>query len=163
MTAHELEQLLADLERSSFPQHIDALPVKNKIKRAFTLYERAPCSQPWGLIPSMDKESAAAWKSLAFKKRYAVTRIMQTNIWWAFFFGPFYYFCAGLWRKGLVLSGGLLLLGLAIGMLFYVVTGQEVVPRSLNFGITFGIAYTVSMMAAYDLYRLKVKRQVFWW
>jgi len=166
----DLEQLLADLDQNNFPPHIAALPVKEKIKKAFTAYERCNATQPWGLVPSIPKETLAAWRQSGVERRKIsmLTRILLTNIWWGFFFGPFYYIVSGLsanpglWKKGLVLFGGLLVLSTIVHVLFLVITGM-LMPRALNFGIAGGISYVISVMATYDLYRLKVKKEIFWW
>jgi len=166
----DLEQLLADLNQNNFPPHIAALPVKEKIKKAFTAYERCNATQPWGVIPTVSKETMAAWRQSGVErgKISMLTRILLTNIWWGFFFGPFYYLVSslgsnpGLWRKGLVLFGGLFLLSTVVHVLFTAVTGM-LMPQALDFGIAAGIGYCVSVMATYDLYRLKVKKEIFWW
>jgi len=159
----DLEQLVADLNQNNFPPHIAGLSVKDKLKRAFALYERCGVTQPWGLTPSLPKELRAVWKRLEFGKRHAFNRILMTRIWWGFFFGPFYYFFAGLWRKGIVLFCGLMVFSIVLDVLFMAITGMEEMPRAANTGIGVAVGILVSMMATYDLYRLKVKKQTFWW
>jgi hypothetical protein len=158
----DLEHVLAELQQNTFPPHIAELSVRDKVKRAFTLFERYAVTQPGGLFPTLPKASALVLKGLEFKKRWALNGILLTHIWWAFFFGPLYYFAVGMWRKGLVLICAMLVLSIVIDVLFVVTTGQEM-SDSLIKGVGFGFAYAVSSIATYDLYRLKVKKETFWW
>ena len=159
----DLERMLADLQQNAFPPHIAELPVKDKIKRAFTLYEHCAVTQPWGLFPAIPKEIMVALKGMAFRKRSAFNKVLLTQIWWGFFFGPFYYFAARMWRKGVVILFGLLFLSIVIDVLFTFASGMEEMPKPLSTGIGCGFGYMMSMMATYDVYRLKIKKQTFWW
>jgi len=153
--------IAASINGGAFPEHIATLPVNNKIKKAFTAFEAFNAYQAFGLTAALPKDQAAAFKKVPYKERYAVTKLLTTNIWWAFFFGGFYYIAKGMWRKGIVLLGAVFAIGLALTI------GEELagaeIPRSVDFGIGCGISYMISMTATYDLYRKLVKREVFWW
>lgn len=161
-TPEALRRLADDLAEGRFPAHIDALPVAEKLKRAFTFFEACEVTQPMGLFPAPPKAVQAACKKLDFKGRRAVNRLTTTNIWWAFFFGPFYYFFAGMWKKGLTLLGGVFLLCFIFAVVYH---GLLEAPesRAVDTGISVGISWAVSVMASYDLYRFKVKHEDFWW
>ena len=158
----DIDQLLADLEQNQFPPHIAELSVKDRIKRAFTLFERCGAIQPFGLIPSLPKDIMNKVNTLGFKQKYALNKILLVNIWWCIFFGPLYYFAVGMWRKGLILLCGVFFLAYMINVLFMVITDTGL-PRHMNTPISFGFGYVISMAATYDLYRQKVKKEVFWW
>ncbi|MDR0476596.1 MAG: DUF2628 domain-containing protein [Desulfobulbaceae bacterium] len=157
-----LEQVLADLQQNKFPPHIAELSVTNRIKRAFALYEQCGITQLWGIFPDYPKDIRASLKSLGYKNRSAFSWMSIVPIWWCYFFGPLYYFAAGMWRKGLVLFPLECLLVFAIDKLFTLITGTEI-PQSWNVSIALGLGYMVGVMATYDLYRLKIKKETFWW
>ena len=70
------------------PAAVDQIELSPKWKRRFALIEKAGGAK----MP--------AFKTLTFGERYCV------NInWLAFFFGPFYFFCLGMWKRGLTLCG----------------------------------------------------------
>jgi cytochrome c-type biogenesis protein CcmF len=154
------EQLLADLKQNIFPPHIAELPVTARIKRAFTLYERCAATQPRGLFPALPE---AVRKGFTGAKMGSLLRILYTPVLWCMFLGPLYYFPVRMWRKGLILLGCVLPLGFGISTLFTLITGMEDMPRSLAFGLSMGFGYWTGLMATYDLYRLKVKKEIFWW
>ena len=97
-----------------------------------------------------------------FKDRYAFNKLCTINIWWAFFFGPFYYLVVGMWKKGLALLVGLILFGIIFGGVYYGIVGSPQ-SRAVDTGLGVGISWAVSVMATYDLYRFKVKKENFWW
>ncbi len=160
--ADGLRRLAAELAAGNFPRHIAALPVKDKIKRAFTLFEVCNALQPLGLFPLLPKGLQGAFKGMVYKERLALSKILTTNIWWGFFFGPFYYMAAGMWKKGLILLAGLLLIGFAVGTVWYDLL-QLPNSRPLYMGLSVGFGWLIGIMAVYDLYRHKVKKEDFWW
>ena len=158
----DLRRLTADLAAGKFPPHIAELPYNNKIKRAFSFFEACRVTQPLGLFPSLSKEIRAAFKGLDFKERYAFNKLGTINVWWAFFFGPFYYLAVGMWKKGLALLVGLVLFGIIFGSIYHGIIGAPQ-SRAVDMGLGVGISWGVSIMATYDLYRFKVKKENFWW
>jgi len=58
------------------------------------------------------------------------TRIRLTSNFLAFFFGPIYFFVKGMWRKGLVLLG----ISLGIGVVLGVVGASDSVTRAVSIG-----------------------------
>ena len=157
----DLRRLTADLAAGQFPAHIAELPYNNKIKRAFSFFEACRVTQPLGLFPSLSKEIRVAFKGLDFKERYAFNKLGTINIWWAFFFGPFYYLVVGMWKKGLALCGGLVLFGSFDGVYYGILGAPE--SHAVDMGLSIGISWAVSLMATYDLYRFKLKKEDFWW
>ena len=162
VTSEELRRLTIDLAAGQFPAHIAALPYSNKIKRAFSFFEACRVTQPLGFFPSLSKEIRTAFKDLDFKERYAFNKLGTINIWWAFFFGPFYYLVVGMWKKGLALLVGLVLFGITFGNVYYGIVGAPQ-SRAVDMGLGAGIGWAVSIMATYDLYRFKMKKENFWW
>ena len=156
----DIEQVLADLKLNQFPPHIAELPVKDKIKRAFTLYELYGVTQPYGLVSSLPNDIAGRVNALGFKQRYAFLTLLRPNIWWCLFFGPLYYFAAGMWRKGLILLCWVFFLTYLIDALFTFFAGTKLPSMG---PIAVGLGYAVSMVAPYDLYRRKIKKEKFWW
>lgn len=73
--------------------------------------------------------------------------------WFAFFFTFLYYLVKGMWKKALVLFGGYIVCCLFL----------SIVASSLL--TLFGLVYAVycALNAPYDLYRLKIKNEDFWW
>jgi len=161
------EQLLAELKQNSFPPHIAELSVTNRIKRAFTLYEHCAATQPWGLFPVIPRDMAAGWKKMGYTtwKLAPLSRIFRTHVWWCVFFGPFWYFAVRMWRKGLLLLGAALPVAFVVYGLCVLITGLpwKEMPLGVELGFEWGFGYLVGLMAPYDLYRLKVKKEVFWW
>jgi hypothetical protein len=62
--------------------------------------------------PNVTPESRQALRELPFGKRLVVS---QNYL--AFLFSPFYFFVKGMWRKGITLLGGALVLAVAAAML----------------------------------------------
>ncbi|SKP77638.1 DUF2628 domain-containing protein [Mycobacteroides abscessus] len=58
------------------------------------------------------------------------TRLRLTSNFLAFFFGPIYFFVKGMWRKGLVLLG----ISLGIGVVLGVIGASDSVTRAVSIG-----------------------------
>ncbi|WP_179401029.1 DUF2628 domain-containing protein [Burkholderia guangdongensis] len=77
-----------------------------------------------------------------------------------FFFGPFYFFTLGMWRKALVL----LAISLGIGVLEAIVvisTGIDI-PPAIDLGINIGIAMLSAMTVNYSYYLKHVRNSNGW-
>lgn len=157
------QKLLGAIEAGVFPAHVEALDLSLKMKRAFTFYEGSGAIQPGGFFPALPKSESLAFRQLSPQDRRAVMRLLMTRVWWSFFFGPFYHLCMGMWRKALVLIGGTLAIGFAFDVLWAVFSGGANIPRGLDLGISLAFAMAMSLMAPYDLYRFRLKRETFWW
>ncbi|MCV7281720.1 DUF2628 domain-containing protein [Mycolicibacterium flavescens] len=63
-------------------------------------------------VPNTSPESREAYKQLSF-----MDKLRLTNNIWGLLFGPIYFFVKGMWRKGLVLLGAVVVLAtIAIGL-----------------------------------------------
>lgn len=80
--------------------------------------------------------------------------------WFAWFFGPFYYFALGLWKKGLSFLG-LVVIAIVIEVIFTAVTGIEI-PASIDRGFTVGFSVLFGMFANYAYYLKTEKGQQGW-
>lgn len=160
----DYNRLMEKINNNDFPPHIAALKVKDKIKRAYTLFEEGNVIQSGGLITTLAATDKPVLKAMTYKERKKLVNVLMTMNLFAFFFGPFYYMFTGMWRKGLAIFGGLALLT-GVEMLVYglLLGNAPDLERSLGIGITIGISILISMMAVYDSYRLKVKKEIFWW
>lgn len=92
---------------------------------------------------------APGGQKLTFKENY------QVICWPAFFFGPFWYFYKGMWKKALVLIGVWLALATLIGILFGARGGSGAVYASYGF--------LVGRMATIDYYRQLKQGFNDWW
>lgn len=123
----------AELHESRIPDDL-----KPKWRERFEFFEQygAPSSPA----------ARAAFKTLPSQKR----RLINAS-WLGFFFGAFYFFALGMWKRGLTW------VGIAIGItvlegVFEYVTGVSI-PRPVDFGITVGVAMTTAMTVNYSWYR----------
>lgn len=158
----EMQSWLDIIYRGEFPPYLAQLQVGDKYKRAFALYEVFRIPQPGGVFPQPSKEIQRTLKAAGYKTRRQFNRLLLANVWWAFFFGPFYYLFSGMWRKGLVLFPVLIAAGFVIDAVYYMITG-DFMPHSVNTGIAASFGYMMSVMAMYDNYRFRLKGETFWW
>ena len=81
----------------------------------------------------------------------------------AFFFGPIYYLCKGMWKKAI----GLFMLLFAINIAFGIFLALTNVPRSLvsplSILFSIGLSMTFAMRANIDYYKKKVLNDKSWW
>ena len=100
-------------------------------------------------------EFRAAFKALPRGKRLLINFSFL-----AFFFGPFYFFALGLWKKGL----SLLAIALAIAVvevIFSAVTGIDI-PRPVDTGLNIAIAFVFALCVNYAYYLKEVKGSQGW-
>ncbi|SHN69344.1 DUF2628 domain-containing protein [Desulfovibrio litoralis] len=140
----------ANSTTTDFPPHIDNLGVSFRLKRAFALIEKYKLTS-FGM--SMDTPADA-------KDKRTFSENLQLFSWLAFFFGPFYYFFTGMWRKGLSFLGLSIVAGLLIDLIF----GMFDMGELGNGAAGFMVAYIYGSTAFYDRYRTIIKGENnFWW
>jgi len=111
------------LPRRAMPDPIERLDVSEGWKRVFRLIERAGGGDLKGM------------RDLSFGERWDI----QTN-WLAFFFGPFYFLCKGLWRQ--TISYVLMTM-----LLVAVLEAMGWAPRSMGVGL--GVVYSMRANVGY--------------
>jgi predicted small secreted protein len=100
-------------------------------------------------LPGSTPESKAAFRRLSFGQRI---RIQNNGP--AVFFGPFYFFVKGFWRKGITL----LAFDLAVSVLLTVTNTADGIGRAVSFGCVF-----VAMQTANYAYYLHVTQHSTSW
>jgi hypothetical protein len=100
-------------------------------------------------------EFRAAFKALPRGKK----RLINFSF-LGFFFGPFYFFALGLWKKGLTLLAVALAITI-VEAIFSSVT-QIDIPRAVDTGINIGLAFLFAMCVNYSYYLKEVKRSQGW-
>lgn len=125
---------------------IDNLAVSNKVKEKLRLVHENLHGIKWGFPEYRPKENTAPNRMALTWKLFSV---------WAFLFAILYYLVKGMWRKGLVLLG----LNIVLGLLFAFVTEDPALVQ-----VSALIISVICSQSAYsDLYRKLVKKEVFWW
>jgi len=90
--------------------------------------------------------SSPAWKA-AFKQLPFGEKLKLNINFFALFFGCLYFFCVGMWRKGLTLLG----LGIALGVV------SAFLPDAIGRGLFIAFNLLTAMTANYAYYLVKVK------
>ncbi|CDL81730.1 DUF2628 domain-containing protein [Xenorhabdus szentirmaii] len=114
----------------------------DKWQERFDFFEKNGCPA--------SKEYMAALKELNFKKRI----LINVNI-FAFFFGVIYFFCTGLWKKGLILLVSWIAFIFALSMIEDMAGAYFVDRMSIPLSIFFG--FICSRIANYAHYLKKTK------
>jgi len=121
---------------------IESLNVSSKWKIRFAFFEKH------GGPGSSDFTSAL--KELSFSERLKV----RMNF-WAFFFGPLYFLCIGLWKRALVL--------LAAIVAFVILTsGAPALGDSLDNILGIAIGLICALTANHAYYEKVVKKEASW-
>ncbi|WP_109077442.1 DUF2628 domain-containing protein [Aggregatibacter kilianii] len=104
---------------------------------------------------SNSPEYKAAYKALPFKEKLS---LQQNFI--AFFFGLFYFFILGLWRKNITLIGIIFISGVILYFVEETMQLSEEQIRAIDKGFQFGFAALYSLIAnkAYYLHKVKGSR-----
>lgn len=97
----------------------------------------------------------AAFRALPFRKR-----ILINSNFIGFFFGPIYWFVLGMWKKNLVMLGGMVVVSVLLG-LYEMSTGTEI-PRPVDNGINMAFAF-LYMFLTNRAYYLKQAKGVNGW
>src|SRR5262245_3795464 len=121
---------------------IDSLPVSDRWKRRFKAMRRA------------GGPSLPHFKNLTPEERKALSPFNVL----AFLFGPFYYACKGMWRKGLTLFALCVIGGLILDTLLELV-GLGSFTRATGFAA----AAVYASLANRDYYAKMVLEQNGWW
>jgi hypothetical protein len=125
------------------PADIDSLPVSERWKAKFKLFERAGAP------------GFANLKNLPPDERKRAT--VGINV-LAFLFGPFYYLAKGMWRKALTLFLACLLAVIALEAVFELL-GYSQFGKALGYGI----AAVFAIRANIDYYKKMVLGDNGWW
>jgi Protein of unknown function (DUF2628) len=97
----------------------------------------------------------AAFKTLPRNKKRLVNFSFL-----GFFFGPFYFFALGLWKKALTLLA-IALATTVLEAIFSIVT-QIDIPRAVDTGISIGFGYLFGLCVNYAYYLKEVKGSQGW-
>ena len=155
------ELLRKDIEEKRYPEHIDVLNINDKLKRIFYTYECLGVVQPGGFMPALSNANREELKTLPKGALYKIQRMVLPCLWLAIF-TPIYQLFVGLWRKALVYTLGMIILGIAIEFGFLLATGDSA-PDAVMRGIGIGAVGMMCMVTPYDRYRLLIKKEKFWW
>ncbi|HEC8326773.1 TPA: DUF2628 domain-containing protein [Providencia rettgeri] len=82
-------------------------------------------------------------------------RLLISMNFFAFFFGIIYFFILGLWKKGLVLLGISIGLGLVLNVIDFMIGGT--IPNGAYTGLSVGISALWAMIANYAYYIKETK------
>lgn len=129
------------------PSAIQTPDLKPKWRERFAFFDAygAPSSP----------EFRAAFKALPRGKK----RLVNMNF-FGFFFGPFYFFALGLWKKALSFIA--LALGLGVlEVLFTMFTGIDI-PHAVDTGLSVGFAMMIGISTNYAYYLKVVKGSQGW-
>jgi hypothetical protein len=100
-------------------------------------------------------EARVAFKALQRNKK----RLVNFNF-LDLFFGPFYFFALGLWKKALTLIA-IIIATAVIELIFSAVT-QIDIPRGVDTGVSLGFGYLFAMSVNYSYYLKEVKGSHGW-
>ncbi|WP_273818672.1 DUF2628 domain-containing protein [Providencia rettgeri] len=100
-------------------------------------------------------EFKAALKAASFGERI----LINMNI-FAFFFGIIYFLILGLWKKGLVMLGITIGVGLVLNIIDFMIGGT--IPNAVYTGVSVGMSAMWAMIANYAYYIKETKELDNW-